>query len=95
VVDLSRQVRAVAQLLDQLIAGATVYHTANGSLEDLINDVDPLVVQYGSEGYEMVNCSVNYTQVASRFQQGQGNLLTFQWSIVIAMKRPELSNLPV
>jgi hypothetical protein len=64
-------------------------HNTNESLQALIDEVGTLTKTYGEQGWEIVNSSVQRTQVAHRFagydKEGE---LYFEWSIVCSMKRP-------
>ena len=65
-----------------------IYHT-NESLETLIEEVSGLTKTYGEQGWEIVNSSVQRTQVTHHFKgYDKAGELYFEWSIVCSMKRP-------
>jgi hypothetical protein len=65
-----------------------IYHT-NESLKTLIEEVSDLTKTYGEQGWEIVNSSVQRTQVAHHFKgYDKTGELYFEWSIVCSMKRP-------
>jgi hypothetical protein len=67
----------------------TFVYNKNESLEALLDEVSGLVKAYGEQGWEIVNSSVQRTQVAHHFKgYDKGGELFFEWSIVCSMKRP-------
>ena len=66
------------------------YHSQE-SLQSAADGIARLTRDYAERGYEMVNSSMTCTQVASEFKRAHGNIWTFEYSILCAMKRPVAS----
>ena len=67
----------------------TFIYSKNESLEALLDEVSGLAKAYGEQGWEIVNSSMQRTQVAHHFKgYDKGGELFFEWSIVCSMKRP-------
>jgi hypothetical protein len=65
-----------------------IYYT-NESLQAVIDEASRLTNAHGKQGWEIVNSSVQRTQVAHRFKGYDKNgCLYFEWSIVCTLKRP-------
>ena len=67
----------------------TFIYNTNESLPALLDELSVLAKTYGEQGWEIVNSSVQRTQVAHHFKgyDKEGDLY-FDWSIVCSMKRP-------
>jgi len=67
----------------------TFIHRTHESLEQVIEEVSQLTNAAGHEGWEIVNSSVQRTQVVHHFKEydKEGDRL-FEWGIVCTMKRP-------
>ncbi|OBI86025.1 hypothetical protein [Mycobacterium sp. 1245805.9] len=65
-----------------------IYRT-NESLQAVVEEVAELSKTYGEQGWEIVNSSVQRTQVAHRFKgYDKDGELYFEWSMVCTLKRP-------
>jgi hypothetical protein len=65
-----------------------IYYT-NESLQAVIDEASRLTKEYGAEGWEIVNSTVQRAQVAHHFKgYDRDGDWYFEWSIVCTLKRP-------